>query len=243
MNMITRLLNILFILILPLHLYSQKEIKGYVIYESSISGIKRSNYLTDKRKKIKDKNLIETMDKVYLNSNSIQSKLIFSNSEGVFKVIDELLINQNDLAQKINKIYAGDTNIYYYNDKTKLYLIKECGVIGECYIFDNKYLEWQLTQETNKINEYKVFKATRNNGNVIAWYTPSIPVGFGPKGEYGLPGLILELEIGNVIFKATKIVLNPKEEIKVEEPKQGRFVSYEEYSEIIKKAKKSVFGN
>ena len=100
-----------------------------------------------------------------------------------------------------------------------------------------------ITQESKMINNYLVFKATRSNGNIIAWYTPKIPIGFGPKGEYGLPGLILELEIGNIVFKTTKIILNPKEEIKIKEPKGGKRVSYEEYKEIVKKAKKRVFGN
>ena len=131
----------------------------------------------------------------------------------------------------------------YYNSKTNTFLIKDCGSLGDCFIYDNKLFDWQLTQESKMINNYLVFKATRSNGNIIAWYTPKIPIGFGPKGEYGLPGLILELEIGNIVFKTTKIILNPKEEIKIKEPKGGKRVSYEEYKEIVKKAKKRVFGN
>ena len=100
-----------------------------------------------------------------------------------------------------------------------------------------------MTQESKIINGYKSYKATRSNGKVIAWYTPAIPINYGPKGEYGLPGLILELEIGKIIFKATKIILNPKEKVNVQEPKGGKRVSYEEYNKIMKKAKKSVFGN
>lgn len=169
--------------------------------------------------------------------------MIFKNSEGVFKVIDELSIDKNDLAQKINKIFAGNDKDYYYNNDTKTYLIKDCEALGECFIFNNTYLEWQLTQEEKIINGYKTYKATRSSGDVFAWYTPSIPVSFGPKGEYGLPGLILELEIGNIVFKAVKIVLNPKEAIKVEEPKGGKRISKEEYEAIITKAKKNVFGN
>jgi GLPGLI family protein len=234
---------LLIILLLPIYLFSQKNIKGYVIYESSISGIKRSNYITDKRKKIKKKNVIQTLDKVFGNTKKIKSKLIFKNNEGVFKVTDVLSLDKNDLAQKINKIYAGNKKEYYYNNNSKTYLIKECEILGECFIFDNTYLEWKLTQENKTINGYISYKATRSNGEVIAWYTPSIPIGFGPKGEYGLPGLILELEIGKIIFKATKIVLNPKESIKIEKPKGGNRVSKEEYHVIMDKAKKSVFGN
>jgi GLPGLI family protein len=152
-------------------------------------------------------------------------------------------IPKNDLAQRMNRIDAGGSKEYYYNDITKTYLIKECEALGECFIFENKYLNWELTQETKEINGYIVYKATRSNGKVIAWYTPSIPISFGPKGEYGLPGLILQLDIGNIVFSAVKIVLNPKEEIKIEIPKGGKRISGEEYAKEIKKAKKSVFGN
>ena len=127
--------------------------------------------------------------------------------------------------------------------RIKTYLIKECEALGECFIFDNKFLEWQLTQEIKHINGYLSYKATRSSGKVIAWYTPEIPISFGPKGEFGLPGLILELEIGKIIFRATKIILNSKEEITIEEPKGGKRVTHEEYSEIMSRAKKSVFGN
>lgn len=230
-------------LLLPMYLLSQKNIAGYVIYESGVRGIKRSNYITDKRKNIKDKNLVKTLDDFFFNTKKIKSKLVFSNNEGFFKVIDELSIKDNDVAQKVNRILAGDTKEYYFNNKSKLYLIKECEILGECFIFENRSLDWRLTQETKLINGYKVFKAMRSNNLVVAWYTPSIPVGFGPKGEYGLPGLVLELEIGNIVFNAKKIVLNPKESIKIKEPKNGKRISTEEYGKMVKKVNKNVFGN
>jgi len=223
--------------------FSQYKATGIIFYESTVNGKKMDEYVNKKRKNIKDKKLIETMDLVFLNTKSIKSKLYFSDNEGLFEVDDKLNIDKNDLAQSINKISAGSDKKFYYNSKTNTFLIKDCGSLGDCFIYDNKLFDWQLTQESKMINNYLVFKATRSNGNIIAWYTPKIPIGFGPKGEYGLPGLILELEIGNIVFKTTKIILNPKEEIKIKEPKGGKRVSYEEYKEIVKKAKKRVFGN
>jgi Protein of unknown function (Porph_ging). len=141
------------------------------------------------------------------------------------------------------KTVSGGSNEYYYNTTDHIFLIKDCETLGECFIFDNTYLEWTLTQETKRINNFLCYKAIRNKGKVIAWYTPKIPFGFGPKGEFGLPGLILELEIGRIIFKATKIVINPKEKITVEVPKDGKRVSKEEYEVILKKSTKNFFDN
>jgi GLPGLI family protein len=224
-------------------IFSQQNFSGIVHYESTISSKKLDEYLSTKRKNIKRKGIISSLDKVFLYAKPIKSKLIFSNGEGLFIVEDKLSTDIHDLGQRFQKISAGGSNEYYYDENTKTYLIKNCGTLGECFIYTNKYLEWQLTQETKIINGYLSYKATRSKGKVIVWYTPSIPVSFGPKGEYGLPGLILELEIGKIIFKAVKIVLNPKKKLKVKEPKGGKRVTFEEYKKEMEKARKSIFGN
>lgn len=224
-------------------LNSQKRNSGVIYYKSKINSKELDNYLSIKRDKLKNERVKKSLDEVFLNTKSIKSELIFSDNKGVFKVIDKLDLDNKTLAQKILKTVSGGDKIYYYNENDKIYLIRDCEALGECFIFENKYLEWKLFQETKLINGYKSFKATRDNGKVIAWYTPSIPINFGPKGEYGLPGLILELEIGRIIFNATKIVLNPKEKIIIEELKDGKRVSYKEYSEIMNNAKKNLFGN
>ncbi|WP_397444703.1 GLPGLI family protein [Polaribacter sp. R77954] len=223
-------------------LLSQQNFSGIVDYKSFTNSKKIEKLLSEKKQKTKNKKLLSLIKQSFEFKKPINSKLQFSNNKGVF-IVEDKMIRDDDLGQQMAVSRAGGSKEYYYNDNEKIYLIKECEALGECFVFDNKFLKWNLTQETKEMNGYKVFKATRSNGKVIAWYTPSIPISFGPKGEYGLPGLILELEIGKIIFRATKIILNPKEKVVVERPKGGNRVSYEEYSSIMKKAKKSVFGN
>ena len=223
-------------------LLSQQSFSGIVEYKSFTNTQKTQKLLSEKIKNTKNTKLISLIKQSFEFKKPINSKLQFSNNTGNF-IVEKKMIKDDDLGQQMAVSRAGGSKEYYYNDNKKVYLIKECVTLGECFVFDNKFLKWNLTQETKEMSGYKVFKATRNNGKVIAWYTPSIPIGFGPKGEYGLPGLILELEIGKIIFKATKITLNPKEKIKIEEPKDGKRVSYEEYAKEIKTAKKRVFGN
>ncbi|ARV15804.1 GLPGLI family protein [Polaribacter sp. SA4-12] len=212
-------------------IFSQQNFSGIVHYESTISSKKLDEYLSTKRKNIKNKTLIKSLDQVYLYTKAIKSKLTFSNREGLFIVEDKLSSDIHDLGQRINKTSAGGSNEYYYNDTNKTYLIKEFS-IGEHFIYTNNYLKWELTQETRTMNGYVTNKATRNKGKVIAWYTPSIPVSFGPKGEYGLPGLILELEIYKKIYFVKKIVLNPKEKIEIKKPIKGIKVTEKEYQEV-----------
>lgn len=130
-------------------------------------------------------------------------------------------------------------------------------------------LEWTLTKETKNIGEYTCFKATRtesrtvqasfnrNEGEVgeqdkkgsqttteevtvTAWYTPQIPLGHGPGRHHGLPGLILEISDGTQSILCSKIVLNPKDGVKVEEPTKGKEVTQEEYNAIMEEKMKEM---
>jgi GLPGLI family protein len=60
-----------------------------------------------------------------------------------------------------------------------------------------------------------------------------IPVSQGPGDYWGLPGLILEVSVGNTTLLCSKIVMNPKEKIKIEAPDKGKVVTKKEYKEII----------
>jgi GLPGLI family protein len=68
---------------------------------------------------------------------------------------------------------------------------------------------------------------------VVAWYTPQIPISQGPSEFWGLPGLILEVNVGNTTMLCSKIVMNPAEKTKIEAPEKGKVVAKMEYKEII----------
>jgi GLPGLI family protein len=97
------------------------------------------------------------------------------------------------------------------------------------------------------IDGYLCYKATsvlvRNNGvhglfkfPIIAWYTPAIPIPFGPLGYGNLPGLILELQERNILYGITKIKLNHKIDFNksiLYKPSIGKIISSEELSSKI----------
>lgn len=68
---------------------------------------------------------------------------------------------------------------------------------------------------------------------VVAWYSPMIPVSQGPTEYWGLPGLILELSAGNTTMLCSKIVMNPEEKITIKRPTKGDVVTKKQYNEII----------
>jgi len=68
---------------------------------------------------------------------------------------------------------------------------------------------------------------------IVAWYTPMIPVSQGPGEYWGLPGLILEVSAGNTTMLCSKITMNPEEKTEIEAPEKGQVVTKKEYNEII----------
>jgi len=68
---------------------------------------------------------------------------------------------------------------------------------------------------------------------VVAWYSPQIPLSQGPLEYWGLPGLILEINVGNTTILCSKIIMNPGEKSKIEAPEKGKVVTKMEYQEIV----------
>jgi GLPGLI family protein len=68
---------------------------------------------------------------------------------------------------------------------------------------------------------------------VTAWYSPQIPISQGPLEYWGLPGLILEVNVGNTTMLCSKIVMNPDEKLKIEAPQKGKEATKQEYKAII----------
>ena len=68
---------------------------------------------------------------------------------------------------------------------------------------------------------------------IIAWYTPQIPVSHGPAEYWGLPGLILEVSAGNTTMLCSEIALNPQEKIEIEAPDKGKEITKKDYRATI----------
>lgn len=123
-------------------------------------------------------------------------------------------------------------------------LINESKKIGEYSCFKAELIvpvtdvQKQNYQDFLKREEKKpaLFKMEEPKDKVItAWYTPEIPMSFGPDNYWGLPGLILEINEENMIILCSKVVLNTKSKLNVKRPKKGDKVSQKEFDAIQKK--------
>lgn len=83
-----------------------------------------------------------------------------------------------------------------------------------------------IGNDVEKIEEVKMTE-------VVAWYSPQIPLSQGPLEYWGLPGLILEVNVGNTTMLCSKIIMNPEQKSKIEAPSKGKIVTKQEYQETI----------
>jgi GLPGLI family protein len=94
---------------------------------------------------------------------------------------------------------------------------------------------WKFTNNPKKILDYTCMSAETSidSQQIVAWFTPQIPVSAGPANYYGLPGLIMAVEKnGETIYLASKVLMAP-EENRLIKPKEGKKVSQEKLDKII----------
>lgn len=179
--------------------------------------------------------------------------------------LDNSSLSENRFGGGLRMIMsAQDAGILYKNTKNKSYTNQK-DVYGKQFIIQDslKTFDWKLENESKKVGNYLCFKATTTmkmlqrpsgfpgNPNsekdeaptlsekeelVTVWYTLDIPLQQGPEKLWGLPGLILEVEMGNKKILCTKVeVSNNSKTFNIEPPKKGKKVNQETFDEILAK--------
>lgn len=162
----------------------------------------------------------------------------FSSSEG------KKYINAKDKTSSIeDEILGKEFLIVEPIEKPNWELVDESKKIGDYTCFKAKLLIPVSEKQKKEYEEFlkkeeiksSLFKMEEPKDKTItAWYTPEIPVSFGPNNYWGLPGLILEINEPELIILCSKVALNTKgATIKV--PNKGQKVSQKEFDAIQKK--------
>jgi GLPGLI family protein len=176
------------------------------------------------------------------SSHFLSYTLRFNLEESVFS-LDPIMDDRGTVAIAI--AFSGISGKFYNikNSKTLLNEIDDEG-FGKIIIKSQTDYQWDLSDESKIIDGFMCFKASRiitiDNGKlgvfkrtIFAWYCPAIPAPFGPAGESGLPGLILELHNRNVVLGVTKIDLNTNKKFEITKPSKGKWLSEKEYLKFL----------
>lgn len=117
-------------------------------------------------------------------------------------------------------------------------------LMGKQFIVQSQSLsakKWKTTGRQKKILGMPCMEATMMDESgkyqVMAWYTTAIPVSSGPSGMSGLPGMIMELSIGeNILIAAIKVEpIEARMLTHIKPPTKGKKVTAKEYELIEQK--------
>jgi len=97
-------------------------------------------------------------------------------------------------------------------------------------------LEWNIGSERKEISGFQCMKATTRTVHgqlVTAWFTPDVPISEGPSFYWGLPGLILYVDVNNgqLVFAAT-VVEQTNDVPAIHIPDKGERISRAEFNRL-----------
>jgi len=165
--------------------------------------------------------------------------LKFNKNESIFSQEETL---HNDGNKSIHYYYIAKAMVgggVFYQNKEDDLVLKQLSVMAGTFLISNKlFSNWEITKETKNIAGLLCYKATRtckscpNKENESVWFTPDIPVSFGPLGYGGLPGLVVEFEKGLLLTIRLETIEYTDKEIYIDKPSKGKEITLEEYTKI-----------
>lgn len=143
--------------------------------------------------------------------------------------------DKNTSSSKIVSVLMGGSNYY---DSQRNISVNE-GVQGVLIRDKDPKKNWVITTESKLIDTYKCYKAeyietyksrgVNKTKTITAWFAPSLPYSFGPKGYNGLPGLILELVDNSINIKVFAVNIEIKQDSLFIKFPKGESITVDEY--------------
>ncbi|WP_109299685.1 GLPGLI family protein [Aquimarina sp. AU474] len=214
--------------------------------------------ITERLKSASEKTFILTFNKE-ASAYKQESQLEESGNSGRWGAMMSGFTSNNYYKNIIDKVYYDQREFYGKNfliqDSIQQYkwtMLNETKQIGNytCFkavttkiisdVADWRSIRRKARELRNKGEEESKDVTTKTDSSaskeieVVAWYTPEIPINQGPGEFWGLPGLILEVQQGRNTLLCNKIVLNTKDDL-IKIPTKGKKVSQDEFDNVSKK--------
>ena len=141
--------------------------------------------------------------------------------------------------------FNSNSNNLLYQNIAEGFQLDQRDVFGKEFIIkeDISKPKWKIiATEQREILGYTCMKAEFRDTSRLttAWFTPQIPISFGPAGQAGLPGLILAVSIGeDRIILATEINIDI-EQADIIKPSDKKTISRDEYNAIREEKRKEM---
>ena len=172
-----------------------------------------------------------------LQSCNGKNTLHFNNTQSIFihnnYPVENDMVEEGNMAYRIMGDFEGMSVFIDLNQNVQY--SKVTGLLGLCMLLEKPdSIDWIINyQEQKKIKEFTCVKAsgTFEGREYDVWFTPDIPVPFGPYKLCGLPGLILEAKSrdGKVSWEFVGYESVSTEPVKLKPPVNGKLFTWEEY--------------
>lgn len=170
---------------------------------------------------------------------STNMQLAFRDEESLYKMVEE------DEDEEINggqmRFRRPSSEVYRHVGKG--IKIEEREFNGKKYLIEDSLTvrPWKIGTETKKIAGFECFKATlkdsirRQEVNIVAWFSPDIPLAVGPSTMGSLPGMILEVDMneGEVVTTAKSIKLGKVKAGELKVPTKGERISEADFRKLM----------
>ncbi|CAM1359501.1 GLPGLI family protein [Tenacibaculum xiamenense] len=180
-------------------------------------------------------------------AEDFELRLSFNKNRSYYELLEHMeLSKKKGLSYRVAKIQYETKGRFYY-EFGKDEILEEKTYLGENFLIRRniRTSDWKLLNEKEKIGKYNCYKAERfyefdtRKGMVkqkqIVWYTPDIPIPFGPAEFVGFPGLVLKVKKGGVVIYAQEINLKNRVKVKSKNSLDLKKINEEEFREIVKK--------
>lgn len=206
--------------------------EGKIIYERKLNLHKR---LTGEQ---------ASMRNMVPEFNTSKVQLVFAENESVSKQLEEEQDIRDEAGEpeggrRVIRMGGGANNELYKNyAKGQVVELRELG--PKKYVIEDsiRRFTWKLDDAgTKTIKGYACKKATTKTlqgMDVVAWYTDQILCASGPENFGGLPGMILELNIGDgeIVFTPLEII-DKGDQRMVKAPTGGKKITREEFQKMM----------
>lgn len=155
---------------------------------------------------------------------------------------------QDDLNEENLPTGTGDVKVSFrgapeekiFVDLKKREQVAQKDILGKLFLVTEPLanLKWKTSGRQKKILDLDCMEAYsvsagEKSDTTFAWFTTAIPVSSGPEGFGGLPGMILELSMGQgkITYSAVNIATDDNQKL-LKAPTKGKKVSKEAFIKI-----------
>jgi GLPGLI family protein len=212
-----------------------QQTEGIVTYEYKYYWTKVNSRLTFLSKEEKDRMKLTWGSQE--DGPGTKMKLTFNDKQSIYTYF-------SDQGQTEDGRYSwrqSDYVIYRNFDQQKL--VENHEMLGKTFLLEDSLMtyNWRVQNQIKDIAGYVCMKAETfdpiKNQKITAWFAQDIPVSAGPERYFGLPGLILELDIndGDVVVTAQKVELKNVDTALVLPKMKGKKIKSADYNQLLQK--------